>query len=283
MDTPTNQPLDTQANPDVRLQVLICTFGRRLMSIDIDALPKLDEVSYVISCQDPDGELEGADIRPFYVRRDIDLRIYSDRGISNNRNHALAAASAPYLLIADDDIEFIADGLMSIIKAFDDDPTLDIAAFRSIHPGLSRYPAVKCDLSPSPLIHEPISFEIAIRRSSVERLKLQFSPLAGIGAPRLGCGEENLFIHTARRRSASIMFFPTDIVIHPGETTSTRMATDPSVLRAKGTVITALRGPFVALTRFPVEAWRSKAPFHKALWRYIQGMTYFYRHRSRLL
>lgn len=274
----------TSGQSSPQLQVLIATFGRRLLGLVDNPLPEVEGVAYLISCQDPGNELEGTDIRPLMERGDIDLRIYRDRGLSLNRNHAFDAASAPYLLIADDDLDFLPDGLRKIIDAFNDNPRVDVALLKADVP-LSRreFPPEECDLPHTWPRHHAISFEIAVRRSSWLSSGIRFSPLAGIGAPRLGAGEEELFLHQARRRGLTVRYYPITHAVHPGPTTSKRSARSAAVLRAKGTVITALRGPFTALTHFPVEAARSKAPFFKALWCYLDGMVYYFTHRSQLI
>lgn len=269
---------------DTMLQVLIVSYGDRIRALIDTPLPKVEGVGYVISCQDPDNRLEGIDLRPLMQRPDIDLRIYRDRGISNNRNHAFDAASAPYLLLADDDLVFIPQGLRAIIDAFERNAGVDVILLKADVPtSVRQFPPGECDLPSTWPRHHAISFEIAVRRSSMLKAGLRFSPLAGIGAPRLGAGEEELFIHRARRRGLNVRYIPITHAVHPGPTTSVHSARSAAVLRSKGTVITATRGPLIALTRFPVEAVRSKAPFFKALWCYLDGMVYYYTHRRQLI
>ncbi len=265
---------------DIRLQVLIVTYGSRLTNLINNKLPEIEGVGWLISCQDPDNQLQGIDIRPLMERNDIDLRIYRDRGISNNRNHSLDAASAPYLLLADDDLIFLPEGLKALIKAFDSNPQVDIIALKAKVNTNRVSPPCETDL---PKLCDVISFEIALRRNSILHAALRFSTLAGIGAPYLGSGEEDLFLLQARRRGLKIRYFPITHVEHPELTTCDHSATSPAVLRAKGAVITALRGPLTALSRFPIEAYRSKAPFFKAMWCYFCGFFYYFTHRHQLL
>lgn len=279
------------ADNKIKLQVLICTFGARLLSIDGGALPRVDGVGYLICCQDPDASLDEAlstDAgRKVYLalteRDDIDLRIYRDRGLSINRNHALAASSAPYIYVADDDLTYNHAGFNAIIDAFESAPSVDIIALHSETSGTRIYPPDKTDLSRPYKGHFALSIELAMRRDSVVNSQLHFTPLVGIGAPRLGCGEEGLLLESARRRGLSIMFRDITPVSHPGETTSARHARDARIIRAKGAVMVATRGFFTALTRLPVEAHRAPVNSIKALWWLSQGVVYYFTHRRQLL
>lgn len=132
------------------LEVLICTYGRRLAGIDSGGLPQVEGVRYLVSCQLPEDITPGqamAACRQLSQRKDVEIRFVDGKGLSNNRNAALDAATAPLALIADDDTSFDADGLRGIIARFDADPALELITVRSIHDCGSQYPPDGHDLA----------------------------------------------------------------------------------------------------------------------------------------
>lgn len=262
---------------DLKLDVLVCTTAKRLPSIDIGGWPQIAGVRYIISCQNPE------ELPIFFTcRPDIELHEFANRGLSVNRNQAFSLAKAPYVLIADDDTSFRADGLHKIIGTFDKNPALDYITFYSEQPEKRIYPPDGHDLAKPFPHYSPISFEIALRRESIERIGLQFSPLAGIGAPYLWAGEELFFLINARKKGLIGIFCNFTVAIHPAETTSVHSASKPGVIRAKGAVMRISRGSLTALTRFPIEAMRSEAPFFKAFKYLMQGYLYSIKHRKEL-
>lgn len=268
-----------------KLEVLVSTFGagglRRLLDNDP---PHVEGVRYLVCCQNPNGE----DLLPFaealHARGDTDVLFFRDRGLSINRNHSLDMSAAPYLLIMDDDVKLEAAGLEAVIHHFEARPDLDFMALR-VETGdktQRAFPPAGHYLSKPWRFYHTISFEIALRRSSVEAGRFRFSPLAGIGAPRLGGGEEELFLHSLSAAGLHGEYVDVRLGVHPGATTSERSALLPEVVRAKGAVMRVLRGPVAALTRLPLEAARSKLPFFKALRYLAEGYVYSIKHRREL-
>lgn len=262
-----------------RLQILICTVASRLPHLDLDGLPLLPELAYTVCCQ---GKPDAASESRLRERADIELHSFADTGLSRNRNHSLAIASAPYILISDDDIAYSPDGLRSIIAAFDSDPALDIVATRSVIPEPHVYPPDGHPLDRPFRFYSPISFEIALRREAWMRSGVLFSELAGIGAPYLTAGEEQIFVHRLLEAGLRGRFIDAVVSHHRGTTTSVRSASKPGVVRAKGALMRIERGFLPALVRLPVEAYRSPVAFVKALVYLCQGFAYSIRHRKEL-
>lgn len=276
--------LQRSTSGPVRLEVLVCTFGHEgLERVAHMAAPRVDGVAYTICCQNPDKDNIERQLSALAGRDDMTVHIFNDRGLSLNRNHAFDIATAPYLLISDDDINHYPDGLKAVIETFDCNPTLDIATFRAAMPEKRVFPDSEHKLNKPFRFYNAISFEIAVRRSTLlSHPGLRFSPLAGIGAPRLGSGEEDLFVHHAVRTGLDCRFFPIEILEHPGLTTSVRAGMKPSVIRAKGAVMRIIRGNLPALLRLPVEAYRSPVNFTRALYHLSQGYIYSIIHRKQL-
>ena len=264
---------------DARLQVLICTTAERFAEIEPDGLPELRAVEYLICCQNPKG-IPVSD--PTIDRSDIFTLFSADKGLSNNRNMALSAAKAPYLYIADDDLHICADGLREIIRRFDSDPKLGLLTLRSKRPEKTVYPPDGHNIARPYRFYEPVSFEIALRNDSVRKNKLRFSPLAGIGAPYLIAGEENLFVYHAIKAGIKARHAAATVAVHHGNTTGFRRAGTPEMLRTKAAVNRIIRGPLATLIRIPLMAWREPMPFFKALTALFDGYVYAARHRHEL-
>lgn len=270
----------------IKLQILICTFGEKLRTIDTLGMPRLDGVQYLICCQNPDGLDLHETADALAERGDIAVLFFNDSGLSRNRNHSIGAATAPYILISDDDISYNAAGLRRVVGIFDNEPHTDIITTPSVidgsEPETHIYPPDGHDLAVGYRFYTPISFEIALRRSAVEKHGLRFSTLAGIGAPYLTAGEENLFFIKAIRKGLKGRFADTVVSTHRGNTTCSHSAAKPGVIRAKGAVMRISRGFFGALIRLPLEAARSRAPFFKASAYLLQGFVYSIKHRHEL-
>ena len=149
-------------------------------------------------------------------------------------------------------------------------------------PEARSYPPDGHDLSVPFRCYWTISFEIAVRRSALLRAGLRFTELAGIGAPYLASGEEDLFIHSALTAGLKGRFSDVVVAIHPDYTTGVREASRPGVIRAKGAVQWITLGPVKALVRFPLEAHRAPVAFHKALRLLLQGAVYAARNKKQL-
>lgn len=264
----------------VKLDVMIVSMaGRMDHLLSAGALPEVEGVRYIVACQDPEHTLPDDYVPPeFSGRADLRFGLFRDRGVTKNRNHALDMSSAPYIYIADDDLEFSADGFRTIILTMERNPELDCALFRADIPEKRVFPPGEADLRKPWRFHSPVNFEIALRLQTVRRYGIRFCELVGIGAPRMGAGEEEMMMASLRKRGCSIRFFPKVIVRHPGNTTSVRNALRSDVIRSKGAVIGSLNTPLGVLLRLPLEAWRSPAPFFRAFRLIADGYLYYLRH-----
>lgn len=265
-----------------RLQVLVCTVASRIGAIDTSGYPEVDGVEYLVCCQNFDNSEISTAVAALKARSDIRVKVFADRGLSVNRNHAFEIAEAPYVHVADDDISFCREGLQRVIADFDADPDLDIITTRSDMPEPRVFPPDGHDLAIPYRCYHTISFEISIRRRALDTYAIRFSPLAGIGAPFLICGEEELFMHQMLEAGMKGRFADTVLSVHRGLTTSAHSGAKPGALRAKGAVMRIVRGSAAAIVRYPAEAFRSQAPTFRALLWLLQGFVYSVRHRHQL-
>lgn len=238
---------------NIKLQVLICTLGEAGIKRIVTAKhPYVSGVEYLVSWQLPDGDIE----IPEELKQRSDFKVFKNntRGLSKNRNIALSLASAPYCLISDDDLDYSEDGLLQIIRKFEDDPQLDIATFKYSGSDCKFYPDFSFDLSKPPKGYFISSVEIAFRRNRIIESHIKFNENFGIGA-KFPAGEEDIFIYDLLKRRLKGYFFPITIASHEGLTTGTRLADNPALIITKGAVF-AHTHRWTWPLRMLVHAWR---------------------------
>lgn len=220
------------------LQVLICAYGKdgikRLKKSD---RPKMSGVEYLVSWQTGGAD---PDYASSLLDRD-DFRIYATdtNGISVNRNIALSKATAPLLLISDDDADYTEEGLHNVIRGFEDNPEVDIIAFRYGSAfSHKRYPEFSFSLANPPKGYYVSSIEIAFRRKSVKG-QIWFNENFGIGA-MFPSGEEDIFLADCLDHGLRGIYVPLTIATHDGTTTSARNLTLPSRPQTKGAIFMRL-------------------------------------------
>ncbi len=258
----------------MRLQVLIATYGdnglRRTASM---SLPVIEGVSYLVSCQT--GEDATPEVPEALQRPDIRVIMTEGRGLCANRNRLLEAADAEYVLTADDDMSYTEAQLRAAIDSLGE---ADITAFRIEGAQNKSYPTSRMNLGHGlPRGYCPSSVEIALRLDAVRRTGLHFCTLFGIGAPALGCGEEDILIWNARRLGLRIEYIPVVIGRHTGGPSTGQRAPTPAVWRARGAVL-HLTHPYSGWLRIVRQAVRARSI--AALRLMAAGAAYAVRHRS---
>ena len=223
-----------------KLQVLIATYGQDgLDRISANLLPRIPGVGYLVSCQSP-GSTPG--IPKALLRDDVKVIFSNSKGSSVNRNILLREASAPYCLTADDDLDFIPDGIEMIIRLFDKSPELSVIALQYINSdGKTEKKLSKPTVLPQPstqrLFH--IMRGACIPKDSNNRKNDFFNENFGVNCI-YPCGEEDLWLHDILKSGLKGEFHPLTIAIHKGVSTGIRCIGEPGVLRAQGAVITRL-------------------------------------------
>ncbi len=265
-----------------RLQILISTFAADgLHRVAAMNLPELDGIGYIVSCQDPERTVSApaAILQP---RRDLRLYMHSDRGLGLNRSHALGHAEAEFVLLADDDLQYSADGLARALQAMEEHPDTDIFAFRYSGADNKLYPPDMHDLSKPFKGYNFTSFELAFRLKAIRDRKLDFSPLTGVGAPYLTAAEESIFAERCLQQGLRGLFIPLTIVCHPGLTTGYRLASSAGFVRSTAAYIYVKYGIVSGVARCLLLAARVPLPYPRALVYALQGMAYAVKHRREL-
>lgn len=260
------------------LELMICTIYpagiERVAAMD---LPRLPEVSYLVSWQQPQGSPIPEALSS---RKDIRIITSDTVGIARNRNLALEAAQGDILLLSDDDLRYTPENLQTIISTFQHNLEIDVALFKYKGADSKIYPDYETDLSlPLPLKGWYVSeVELAFRRKAVQG-HAWFDERFGIGAGFLQSGEvDTLLIQLLNKLKLKGRFFPKIITSHPPHpSTGTRSDQSLGIIRAKG-VLRRLYYPWSWPLRIPLDAIRdsraARSSFLKSLTGLIWGALY---------
>jgi glycosyltransferase involved in cell wall biosynthesis len=233
----------------MKLDILICTYGKGVWRVPSVLLPVRQDVRYVVSYQ-YDDEFQQSDIPcSLFERNDVEIYPIRGKGLAVNRNHALSQMKGDIALFADDDVRYTNRQIDCIFDIFSAHKELDIACFRAegLDGSFLHHYA-----------HEPFSYEqrpygtffssceIVVRNcTDLPRFDVRF----GLESPFLACGEEEVFLHESYLKGLVIRFFPITIVRTPSATTGRRFACDKAVQRSKGAVLYVLHGFWGAMMR----------------------------------
>lgn len=247
----------------IELDVCISTYGPQgICRLTADRYPPCPGVRYVVSWQNC-----GEPLPPGIARPDMEVYTLEGRGLSRNRNNAVAHARAPLVLTADDDVTYTPARLWSVIDAFAARPGMQWAVFRYDGACAGKYfPDREFDLSQRVPGFEPSSIQMAFTLDAARQLP--YDERFGLGSGCYHCGEDSLVAHRAVRMGLPGRYIPLDVATHRGEPTGLRRIDDVRVLRGMGAVI-AIKWPWTAPLRVPLKAWRmwrsGQAPFLTAL------------------
>lgn len=225
----------------IQLQIQVCTYGLQgLERLARTQRPQVEGVAYLVSCQLPQNEakLEQAspELQAFLQRPDVCLHIIHSRGLSKNRNNALRLATAPLSLISDDDLNYTAEALQSIIQTFAQKPQADVISFQCKMEGAPKdYPSIPFHHQHPPKGFYISSCEIAFRTQKVQNT-CRFNENFGIGSDYFPCGEEDILLKDMLKAGLNCYFEPVYICSHPCLSTGASRYADPAFLQTKGAV-----------------------------------------------
>lgn len=260
-----------------KLEVLIATYGQAGIDRLADMkLPHVPDVRYLVSCQYAYSQ---PDIPSSLIREDIRIIFSHTRGLSVNRNNLLQNASAPYCLIADDDLDFIGEGLQKVIEIFDHSPDISVISLQytdSEGRPEKTYPSDTFPLDSPPKGYYISSIELAFRRTDIIGNNIFFNESFGVGTDRYSCGEEDIWLHDILKAGMKGRYHPVMIALHKGSSSGISRASEPSVLRAQGAVMARLF-PATGMPRTVLKAWRvsriTRSPFMRCLIPALEGWT----------
>lgn len=262
------------------LEILICTYNNRIEEVANVLMPPMHNITYLISWQQSD-DFAVPEIPDALHREDVKISVIKGKGLSTNRNNAIACATGDICLIGDDDLTYIPNHVMHIVEIFESHPTIDIATFKyDSRNNPKQYPSYSFDLRQPVKGYYVASVEIAFRRKAIQGV-VQFNPLFGLNAPVLISGEEQVFIHDALSKGLSGFFFPYVIARHDHATTGDKCDSDPRHVMSTAAYIHIAYKDGTAPLRYWLLAWRScnKNPlkFFTMLRHVMQGVKYIKR------
>lgn len=265
----------------VKLQVLICTIGAEgIRRVVESSHPVVDGVEYLVSWQLPDGDIGVPE--ELACRDDVKVCKVKSRGICRNRNNAIRCATASLCLMSDDDVCYKEEELQSLISAFEQYADADIITVRHHSDGFSKfYPEVSFNLTKVPKGYYVSCIEIAFRLGAVKGV-VAFNENISIGTPVLRCGEEDVFMHDAKKAGLKARFVPITVGTHNHPTTAGRDAEEPYFWMTKGAVFSYIHR-FTWLPRIVVNAWRisrkSEKSFGFFLMNALRGVKYAHKNK----
>ena len=231
------------------LEVLICTYNEGILRVPDMILAPRPDIKWLVAFQYSDSAYKSMLPPIEQDRTDITIVSHAGRGLSRNRNMAVSYATGDILLLADDDAKFDFIYFDRILEKFKATPSLDIACFQAVtHNGypLHSYPSFSFSYENMPKGYWVNSQEIAFRNTLTIPA---FDERFGINAPKMGCGEEEVFLWQAYRKGLNITYFPEVIVETDARTSRHNFFHDISLQRAKGGVLCIMHGVFGAFLR----------------------------------
>ena len=237
------------------LDILICTIGSGVENIPGMMLPERQGVRYVISVQHTGPACEVQIPQGLSSRSDVTIGFLPGKGLSRNRNNAIRMANADVCLIADDDSRYLPEHIDTILDSWMQNPDADIITFQA-----ENYQGEPLHPYPAPYV---CSLEISFRRDSITAHNLRFDERFGLGSELLCAGEEEVFMHDARKAGLNIRYIAKPIVRTAAATTGTMFLTDPKVQVTKGATFRYIYGTGNAI-------WRS---FKEAGWYMVHKGT----------
>lgn len=196
------------------------------------------EIRYLIIHQNH----KNVSIPNFLLRPDIKVVQNHTKGLSISRNIGLRNCTTQYALIADDDVEYIEEGICQLLEIIKNDVP-DFASFKiktpDNEPEFKEYPKEKCAFKNKQL--QVASIELLV---NVEQLKLKniyFDERFGLGTI-LRQAEEEILVNDLIKANLEGVYYPIYIVKHPFDSTGTTSVKEIKKYFIKGAVTKRTNG-----------------------------------------
>lgn len=235
----------------MKLDVIIPTHGEQgIRRVSDMILPEVKDVSYIIGWQN----YSDIPIPENLKRKDIRVILNERTGLSQNRNHCIAASQADIVYCADDDVTFLEGSLEKVLRSFKEYPDTDVGTYMSLTLDHSAYPTEITKLKRKlPKGYSVKSIEIAFKRTLYPHIK--FDERFGLNSGKYNIGEDEVFLLKALQNHLCCRFFPIPVVSHMHESTGSKKITDKSILKGMGVIIMKSY-PHTGIFRIPLKTWR---------------------------
>ena len=211
--------------------VAISTLGRGVSGIALP--PPADGLCWAVLAQDPPETWPEA-----LLRDDVALHRLPGRGLSKSRNAALDLVGTDLMLLADDDLEFHPEGILSLAARMAADPDLALCTGIVARPHVSHgKTAQDWRVFRAGRI---MSSEIMLRRSRLAAFGVRFDEDFGLGTAT-PTGEEYILLADVLKAGGRAAYAPVLLADHPGESTGQDWD-DPALIAARFRVIDRVFG-----------------------------------------
>lgn len=226
----------------VTLSILICTINTGIIKVPSVLMPPRSDVNYVVSMQYTEEQVLQIIPEELTSRDDVTITTLEGRGLSRNRNNAIAHATGDICLIADDDNRYTSEHIDIILNAYKEYPEADIIHFQAE------------TLKGKPLHPYPADFVSSVELTFRRNIDIMFDERFGLGSKRLCAGEEQVFMKDARTKGCNIMYVPKAIVQTRNCTTGTNFLHNTKMQITKGATFRYVYGTVNAIWRSIKEA-----------------------------
>lgn len=212
------------------LTIMISTMNNNITNLRKVVEIQHPDICYLIIHQNH----KNVSIPNFLNRDDIKIIKSSTRGLSKSRNIGLRNCRTEYALIADDDVEYIEDGIKNVLHILKT-TKLDFATFKIKtpfdQPEFRDYKESVYSFSNGRI--QIASIELIVNVKEVLNKKIQFDERFGLGTI-LRQGEEEILINDLLKLNLVGSYYPIYIVKHPFESTGTKSIKESQKFFIKG-------------------------------------------------
>ncbi len=194
------------------LTVLVSTKGDGIFSLKKTVSLQYPEICYLIVHQTK----KQLKLPEFLKREDIKVISTATTGLSKSRNIAIKNCNTDYGLIADDDIEYIPEGIERVIKIIKSEKP-DFATFKiktlEGEPEYKNYAERSFNIAQE-FHHYYSSIEILLNVKLLKKKKIYFDHRFGLGT-KINAAEESILIYDMVANNLVGNYYPIYIVNHP--------------------------------------------------------------------
>ena len=224
------------------IDILICTIDEGVLKVPEVLMPTRDDVRYVVSVQWTREEVKNMVPRELREREDVEVVFLEGKGLSRNRNWALAHAKGDVVVMADDDNRYTAELIGNVKEAYEKHPEADVIHFQAL------------DLEGQLLHPYPADYVSSVELTFRRKVTVKFDERFGLGSKDFCAGEEQVWMKDVRDAGYQVLYVAKPIVMTPSNTTGKGFLTNRKLQVTKGAVFKYVYGTREALWRSVKEA-----------------------------
>lgn len=224
------------------IEILICTIDEGILRVPEVLMSPQNDIRYVVSMQWTREDVKERVPKVLREREDVKLVFLEGKGLSRNRNNALAHASGDVVVIADDDNRYTEELIENVKEAYRTHPEADVIHFQAL------------DLDGDLLHPYPAEYVCSVEMTFRRNVKVKFDERFGLGSKALCAGEEEVWIKDVKDAGYQVLYVGKPIVMTPQDTTGSHFLTNKTLQVSKGATFKYVYGTWDALWRSIKEA-----------------------------